>query len=518
MLSSLKTRKIVEKLALVFAAFFLALCVYLLTDHRLERLLSGRSFRSDNIGEAHELTNDVRRRFSDDLQWMNIADEAKVFDGDLVFTGKKSSVNITLKDGSAVKLSEDSLVAIHLRDGDAVLELEKGTILGTLGDRQKIVLEVNGHVTRVTGGHANAKVTLSIPENKTEAPEMTLSDNSVKVESLGDDQDDKHAENVLPPPVPGQAAAKPEVKPSIRPEIAIELTEPAPNVSLKIGKLFRPTDTRSPASPTNNAVGLPVRLGWQDVYHAGNYEVQLSNAADFSSSQTQTLASNSLTETTPRLLPGKYFWRVRRKDPSATKAAWSKTRQFEVAEQGDGLPGAPQLVQPGTGLAFIYNPAPNSFMPLQWAAQGSNKKYLIQVSRTADFTASQLLVNQAVDATTYYVPSLGAGTYYWRVCAINEAGEMTVFSDPWTFKVELDRPVPQNNDSDYEIEGQESSIRPNSVWQRLWSAFVADAYGDTTEKSSRPALESGARRDQLPNRDRTFGRSQDRPKSLRRQN
>jgi hypothetical protein len=461
-MSQRKESKIsLERLTLILFILVLTLCVYLLTDHRLERFLGASSLgRGAGIGEILRPQNSVRRRLGNDLQYLDIANQAKVFDGDMVFTGKDSSVEIKLSDGSSIKLSEDSLVALHQRAGENVLEIQKGSIVGTLGARQSLLVEINNQVKRVTSTHAGAQVAISSGDQ-----EFTASDDSVKteVQDSAGKSSSRHVE--------------------VWANSSLELVAPLPDALLKVGKMYRPPSERAPASVMGGR-GIAVHLGWHDPHPAKNYEIMLGTSAAFSGSETRTLTANEQSVETPRLMPGRYFWRVRRVQ-SASDMGWSKSRQFNIEESGEGLVGSPRLKEPAAGQAFVYNPDPRGFLRLSWDARESAHEYLIQLARGATFSESQVVMSQVVSGTQLYVQKMSSGIYSWRVSAILESGEMTVFSDPIHFEIDLDRPVPQNNDRSFEIEEPEASLDRGWrwMWARVRHILIAEAYADGNERA-----------------------------------
>lgn len=76
---------------------------------------------------------------------------------------------------------------------------------------------------------------------------------------------------------------------------------------------------------------------------------------------------------------------------------------------------------------------------MRWDVSGdkSGLKYTLQISKTADFDAVVLL-KEGITATTFQLNKSSlplAGTYYWRVKAVSDAGLSSPWSNIWKFEV-----------------------------------------------------------------------------------
>ncbi|MEM2878923.1 MAG: PGF-pre-PGF domain-containing protein, partial [Candidatus Hadarchaeales archaeon] len=173
---------------------------------------------------------------------------------------------------------------------------------------------------------------------------------------------------------------------------------------------------------------------WETV-SADNYHIQVDNDSDFQSPEIDNYSipgtENKWTPSTP-LSDNLYYWRVRRWLNNSWYA-WTSPWSFRV----DTIPpGAPTLVSPadgenlGTNQPFLdWNPITdeNSFPIL----------YKLQVSRNPIFTD---LVYETgwLENDNYLSPTLDDNTYYWRVRAMDNAGNAN--PDAWspyrTFRVD----------------------------------------------------------------------------------
>lgn len=76
---------------------------------------------------------------------------------------------------------------------------------------------------------------------------------------------------------------------------------------------------------------------------------------------------------------------------------------------------------------------------MNWSVSGDQTgvKYSLQISKTADFV-NVILRKDGIEGTTYNLDRSGlasAGTYYWRVRASNETGEVSPWSNYWMFQL-----------------------------------------------------------------------------------
>jgi len=125
-----------------------------------------------------------------------------------------------------------------------------------------------------------------------------------------------------------------------------------------------------------------------------------------------------------------YYWRVRCKDFAGNISSWSLIRSFRVDTT---TPTAPILVAPTNG--YLTN---NSSITFIWRKSVSTdvRFYTIQYARNSSFTGA----DSAVRTDTTYTTILTDTTYYWRVRAVDSAGNLSTWSSVWSF--ELDTRVP----------------------------------------------------------------------------
>lgn len=89
--------------------------------------------------------------------------------------------------------------------------------------------------------------------------------------------------------------------------------------------------------------------------------------------------------------------------------------------------------------ASQQNKAEGILTAMNWSVSGDQTgvKYSLQISKTADFV-NVIVRKDGIEGTTYNLDKsslASAGTYYWRVRASNESGEVSPWSNYWVFEL-----------------------------------------------------------------------------------
>jgi hypothetical protein len=156
---------------------------------------------------------------------------------------------------------------------------------------------------------------------------------------------------------------------------------------------------------------------WDVVAGGVTYQIVIDNNWDFSSPEQDAITSGP-SYIALALADGQRFWRVRALNYLDVPGAWSLSRSFKV----DTLPPpAPILVGPVDGL----NTA-NTKPVFSWRLAAGAKFYELQLGNTTPPTMTVRIST----STSYTPPSpLLLRTYYWRVRAIDAAGNFSAWSD-----------------------------------------------------------------------------------------
>jgi glucose/arabinose dehydrogenase len=163
-----------------------------------------------------------------------------------------------------------------------------------------------------------------------------------------------------------------------------------------------------PADGTTDATGLP-SFSWESVENGTRYQVQVDDAADFSSPEFDDTDTSTTRTPGAALADGSYFWRVRAINTYDTPGEWSEPWNVIISVP----PPAPVLTTPEADITDTTG------MPaFSWEVVSNGVSYQIQVDSDADFSSPEF---DDTDSTTTRTPGapLADGTYFWRVRAIN---------------------------------------------------------------------------------------------------
>ncbi|MEE9219312.1 MAG: FecR domain-containing protein [Acidobacteriota bacterium] len=108
-------------------------------------------------------------------------------------------------------------------------------------------------------------------------------------------------------------------------------------------------------------------------------------------------------------------------------------RNQRLVQRGH-IPKAPDLLQPIEQKVFVYGDTARAVTKLSWRRVGVAESYRLQISRRS--LLGELLLDKGdVRTTSVKLPRLNAGSYYWRVAAVNSQGVESAFSETRKFKI-----------------------------------------------------------------------------------
>jgi hypothetical protein len=177
-------------------------------------------------------------------------------------------------------------------------------------------------------------------------------------------------------------------------------------------------------SPANAALtnDRTPELSWQAAKNGSTYQVQIDNNGDFRSpEQDVTVGIGLLTyHLASDLNDGLHYWRVRAINSDGAPGYWTLARNFTV---DTAAPPAPVLVTPIDGASST-----NRMLRLDWNPSTGAARYELWLDQDPGFPLPPI----AMGVSTEYTPPtpLSRGTYFWRVAAIDKAGNVSGFSEP----------------------------------------------------------------------------------------
>jgi len=184
-----------------------------------------------------------------------------------------------------------------------------------------------------------------------------------------------------------------------------------------------------PIEPTSDSTldNNIVTFRWSAVEDAEGYDLIVDNDESFSSPvvDEEGLPENSYTSEYG-LKNDNYWWKVRARDVAGNVSEWSDSWKFEVRALP---PKPPSLKSPENG-ATIGDNTPT----FDWSDVEGAFRYHIQVDDNSGFSSPE--IDEYVTPSTFTASrALADGDYWWRVEARDSAGNVSGWSDVWTFKI-----------------------------------------------------------------------------------
>jgi len=173
---------------------------------------------------------------------------------------------------------------------------------------------------------------------------------------------------------------------------------------------------------------------WSGAVGAVKYELWVDNNADFASPEIKENVSTVTHTPTDELAGGTYSWRVMAFRADDTELGWSPTWTFRVDTQ---VPESPQLREPENNAEL--NTLQTVFA---WTEPEPNVTYGIQIDNETSFSTPYVHDNSGVEESSYSYLFSHNGTYYWRVQAIDQAGNVSGWSDGYKLIIRAPPRVP----------------------------------------------------------------------------
>lgn len=187
----------------------------------------------------------------------------------------------------------------------------------------------------------------------------------------------------------------------------------------------------SPQNTNYYSVFSNVTLTWKSLPNASSYSVEITNTV--SGQQVYSNASitgTSVTVSVPNLIEGSYEWRLKAKNAASETEQYSirkfyidttKPNQVQNQTPANNLP--PITTQP---ISFTWTASTDS------GANSSPISYRIEFSNDENFTSITQKFN--VSSTTYQ-QTFTTGIYFWRIIAVDDAGNESTPSTPYKFTI-----------------------------------------------------------------------------------
>jgi hypothetical protein len=195
-------------------------------------------------------------------------------------------------------------------------------------------------------------------------------------------------------------------------------------------------DTTPPAVPTlaEPADGSSINdntpaLHWHPATGADNYTLEYADNPGFTGSTVVADIADT-TYTLPTLADGDWYWHIKAIDQALNESAYSADWSFTL---DTAAPGIPTLVSPADGI-FTNDDTPG----LTWNSSAGANTYTLEYADNSGFTGAVQV--SGLSDTTYTMPSLSDGDWYWHVKAVDQALNESAYSTAWSFTLDTAAP------------------------------------------------------------------------------
>lgn len=227
-----------------------------------------------------------------------------------------------------------------------------------------------------------------------------------------------------------------------------------------------------PAAGTNLVVGKEektILFACKSDVKDSSYRFEVSSSLDFEKDMVYSSTETSLRRNVPvsieNMPAGKYFWRVARID-EANKDYYSSVREFSVSEY---IPQVTQLVFPPENYNIESSRIPMTqfIWKLSDSFDRNSTDSVVQIAKNESFTDD--LAEYKTDTVSYSGIKLSAGTYYWRVKALDSKNGTEITQTPSRKLLilnELSSPKiisPKNNSALTLIDGNSVTVKWDQV-------------------------------------------------------
>jgi hypothetical protein len=183
------------------------------------------------------------------------------------------------------------------------------------------------------------------------------------------------------------------------------------------------------------------------------YALEISTSSTFNGYQYTTTSGTS--KQAPILADGTWYWRVEAVDNVGNVGPWSATRSITVDTTP---PSTPTLQSPSNGAVST-----STTQTLTWSAATDDNgvaSYNIQLDTSTSFNSPNRISSTGITTTSYSL-TLSPGVWYWRVQAVDKAGNAGSWSTYNTLNI-----------ADFSIASNPTSLTANRGWTATSNIYI----------------------------------------------
>ncbi len=190
----------------------------------------------------------------------------------------------------------------------------------------------------------------------------------------------------------------------------------------------------TPVSLSDTSSQSNATLDWNDVsdniFGINHYVVEYADNFNFTGASSRETTFSELDIN--GLDDGIYYWHVKAVDNEGNESAWSVTDNFTIDIPDTEDPDIP------TGLTDTVT---GSSASLDWSDstdESGIKEYIVQYADNENFTSA---TSVTASISEYDTPGLSDGTYYWRVKAVDNSDNESIWSTTDNFTIDTTAPT-----------------------------------------------------------------------------
>lgn len=393
-----------RKIISIGAVLLLLSSLLLWQDDWIFQLVQTRKHNSQKIGEIKVIKNDVRRRLEVALSWLPLRKQSDVYQGDSIFTGDNSSIEIETTSGERITIAPNSMIVINQRKDSMTLSIGFGSVEGQMQNGKKLFISSNNKLTEISGTDGKIRVDSGEGNNL----RLNVLGGEVRIQSSS-------GEKILRGTDSAELLDGGNINDTSRSNI--EIISPFAEQKFK------------------NKPDEPIVFKWTTRRKYSRMKIKISTDDKFSNIVVDTRINENLFSAYNLPTDTDLYWQI------IAEGGVSNVHKFAIAGERPPLP-----VFPKPGYQFFFSPnLSGSPVELSWEPGSIASHFEVQVANNNDF--SKIIFANKTKNKSYKFNSLAAGQYYWRVRSIDFPNEQ--WSAPSAFKVGLEpvhilaAPLPQ---------------------------------------------------------------------------